>query len=307
MSEFTFVLNPSAGRGVTAKRAKDLRRLLRERDVQGEIVFTTRPGEATELARKAGSKYVVAVGGDGTVNEVANGLVGTGKVMGVIPSGSGNDFVKMLKLGRGMASAVDCLMRKETLVVDVGTVACSGGISPGCSPPETRYFVNGVGIGFDAAVSARTREIKHLRGTILYLVAVFQMLGKYVPPTFTISTDGLQLEPARNLLIAIGNGTCAGGGFYLTPQARIDDGLLDVCLVDAISVPSILRLMPKVMRGKHVGEKPVKFLQTKEIAFLGDRDFYVHADGEMVGRNIREVRISLQPRQLEVIVGTAAG
>ncbi len=303
MTQYTFILNPKAGRGATARLAKSLRSALRERNVDHDLVFTTRPGEATELARKAAGRYVIAVGGDGTVNEVANGVIGSDKIMGVIPSGSGNDFVKMVNQGKGFTAVLDRLLQGQTRRIDVGTVECSGNGTPGSIAEPRRYFVNGVGIGFDAAVAARTREIKYLRGTFLYLVAVFQMLGKYRAPLFHISSDGRSTEESRHLLIAIGNGTCAGGGFYLTPRAKIDDGVFDVCLIDDVSIGTILHLMPKAMRGKHLNARQVKYFYSKDLALQADGSFYVHADGEIVGRNVSATHITLHANSLEVLRG----
>lgn len=188
MKEFTFIVNPVAGRGSTAKLIEPLRRKLADSNVSGDIVCTTREGEATDLARAARGTYVVAVGGDGTVNEVANGLVGSSKVMGVIPSGSGNDFVKMIGVKAKLDQALHILLGKKIRTIDVGVVECSGGDAPDTSAPGRSYFVNGVGLGFDAAVAARMREIRYLRGTLVYVAAVFQMLGKFKAPEFQINT-----------------------------------------------------------------------------------------------------------------------
>ena len=300
MTEFGLIVNPVAGRGATVRVIEPLEKKLREHGIDFTMALTTRPGEGTEIARRMEAQYVVAVGGDGTVNEVANGLIGSERPMGVIPSGSGNDFVKMIGVRTKVDQAIEVLLGKKIRRIDVGTVKCSGGESQDTSPPGTSYFVNGVGLGFDAAVAARMREIRYLRGTLVYIAAVFQMLGRFSAPEFKVTTDGTS-STSRNLLIAVGNGTCAGGGFYLTPKALIDDGLFDVCLIDNINVPTILRLMPRVMRGKHLDAPEAKFFQTKEITFECDRDFFVHADGQIVGRNVRSVHVELMPKALRVI------
>lgn len=304
MSEYTCILNPVAGRGAARKVLAPLQKLLQEQNVSHELILTSRAGEATEIARQAPGPFVVAVGGDGTVNEVANGLIGTEKCLGVIPAGSGNDFIKTIGIGSGLEHTFGKLLARRTKRIDVGTVECLGDDMQHDSPgPAKRYFVNGVGVGFDAAVAARTREIKYLRGTLLYVAAVLDMLGKFKAPTFQVTTDSGQTT-SKNLLIAVGNGTCAGGGFYLTPEAKIDDGLFDVCLIDDIGIGTILMLMPRVMVGKHVHAKQVKFLRTKKLNLLADRGFYVHADGEIVGRNATTVRIDMLESALSVLVGT---
>jgi YegS/Rv2252/BmrU family lipid kinase len=298
LSAYTFIVNPTAGRGAAARLLDPLRAELDRRGTDYELVTTSRPGHATAAARLSKSHVVVAVGGDGTLNEVANGLTGPQRTMGIIPAGSGNDFIKSVGIPPKFLPALDLLFNGKPRVVDLGTVFC--GENPGNSPP--RYFVNGVGIGFDAAVAARTREIKFLGGNALYMLAVFQTLGKYVPPNFTFSMNG-STKRSRNLLIAIGNGRCAGGGFYLTPDAEVDDGLLDICMVDAKSIPQILTLMPKVMRGKHHNVPGVSFLRGKGMTVTADEPFYVHADGEIVGANVNRVEVGVLPGHLSIIAG----
>jgi diacylglycerol kinase family enzyme len=168
---------------------------------------------------------------------------------------------------------------------------------------EQRCFFNGVGAGFDAEVAVRTREFKHLKGTLLYLAAVFKTLGRYSSPEYEVTVDG-ESRIARNLLMAIGNGTCAGGGFYLTPEARVDDGLLDLCIVRHLSIPRLLSVMPLAMRGKHGKAKEVTFLRGKRIGIRSSSPFYVHADGEIVGRGTHDLAVELSDQRLPVLVGS---
>ncbi len=304
MIDYTFILNPLAGRGVAEKLAGPLQDLLRAREVRHEFLRTTGRGEATWLAEHARGRIVVAVGGDGTVNEVAAGVLRSKRTLGVIPAGSGNDFIKSIGIPAKYGPALEKLIAGKSRLIDVGTVSCrrydDAGGPAGNSP--TRNFVNGVGIGFDAAVAKRTAEIRYLKGVPLYLAAVFESLGSYRSPEFEVTVDA-ERTTARHMLIAVGNGPCAGGGFYLTPDASVDDGLFDVCLVDDLSIPAVLMLMPKVMKGKHQHEDGVKFLRGKSILVSSRDKFYVHADGEIVGDNVNEVRIELTGRALSVIGG----
>lgn len=280
-----------------------LKKQLSERKEYFEIHFTEGPGHATELARSATTRIVAAVGGDGTVNEVANGLIGTEKTLGIIPAGSGNDFVKSLGIQADYASAVEKLLVGKAKRIDCASVRCERrGPNGTLGNPTERFFVNGVGIGFDAAVAERTTRMHWLSGTMLYLAAVFQTLGKYQSPDFHIKLDTVSFA-SRNLLIAIGNGSCAGGGFYLTPDARLDDGSLDVCLIEEMSVPGILMLMPKVMKGRHARVRGVQMRRAESIVVQAPQPFFVHADGEMVGREINNVEIQIHKLALNVIVG----
>lgn len=265
-----------------------------------EALVTQHEGHATILARQATSDVVVAVGGDGTVNEVANGIFGSAKTLAVIPVGSGNDFVKSIGIPLDFSGAFQHLLADKRQAIDCGSVRCRK-LSEQTNSTES-IFVNAVGIGFDAAVAERTTHIHNLSGTALYLAAVFQTLGKYRSASFTITIDS-NSSKSRNLLIAIGNGRCAGGGFYLTPNASVSDGLLDVCTIEEMSVPRILHLMPKVMKGKHAGLRGVQMTRASEIDVTAPEEFYVHADGQIVGRGVNEVHIEVRRRVLSVVVG----
>jgi len=281
-----------------------LEQSLRQRAVPYEMVLTSGPKHATELARSAPGPVVVAVGGDGTINEVANGLIGSGKRLGIIPTGSGNDFIKSVRIPSAPSLALDLLVSGKRVEVDVGIVECHENhpLVEGEAFSSQRYFINGVGVGFDAAVAAKTGEISFLTGVPLYLLAVLKTLGPYRSPNFDITIDDFR-QRARKLLIAVGNGRCAGGGFYLTPDAKVDDGELDVCLVEDISILNILRVMPRVMRGNHHNMKHVNFLRGKQIMLSAQERFYVHADGEIVGRNVQYVHIKILKRALTLVAG----
>ncbi len=283
-------MNPVAGKGAARRTLAELERLLPALGFTYEVVYTLRPGHATEIARTAGSTYVVAVGGDGTINEAANGLMGSGKILGIIPTGSGNDFIKSLGIPRKLRASVEILQARNVRRIDTGRVACGMMKNGSTAFAPDRYFVNGVGIGFDASVALRVSEINYLRGTLLYLAAVLQTLGHYRAPVFQLSADG-NTTVGRKLLIAIGNGKCAGGGFYLTPEALVDDGKLDVCAIQDLPVGKILRLIPSVMSGKRVDDKAVSYSRTTRLAVQSTERFTVHADGEVIGREVQAVKL----------------
>ncbi|MEO8168393.1 MAG: diacylglycerol kinase family protein, partial [bacterium] len=204
--KYSFIVNPKAGNGRTEKLVARLTSEIAIHQLDAEILVSQKPGHAIELASLSKGEIVIAVGGDGTVNEVANGIVGSSKVLAIIPSGSGNDMIKSLAIPNDFRGAFDLLMDGKIISMDCATVQC------GASPP--RYFLNGAGVGFDAAVAQRSLGITYLNGTLRYVVAVLQTLGKYRAPAYTIRLDS-KTSVSRNLLIAIGNGRCAGGGFYL--------------------------------------------------------------------------------------------
>ncbi len=302
MSRFTFILNPNAGKGSGGKLKENIYRAIKSRTSDFEFVETTRQGDATELAKHSSSEIVVAVGGDGTVHEVANGIIGTEKTLGVIPIGSGNDFIKSIGLPKDLEQSVSCLFLGKTSLIDVGRVDVRRNESPNWGNSSPSFFVNGLGVGFDAAVAERARHISYVSGTLVYLLAVFQTLGRYRSPDFSVSIDGRKTN-SKYLLIAVGNGVCAGGGFYLTPEAKADDGELDVCLIEELSIPRILAVMPAVMKGSHRTSSHVKFEKGRSILIVASSGVCVHADGEILGTDITMLQIDVLSKALAVIVG----
>ena len=215
----TLIVNPNAGNGKPRKLLAQMERLLHSWDVPYTLKLTSGRGDAIALARDSDSDVVVAVGGDGTVNEVANGLRANA-ALGVVPAGSGNDLVKSLPIPSKPLEALRVAVHGKPMRVDVGKVICSRRMAPGAQDEagSTRLFLNGVGVGFDAEVAVRKERIRFLSGTPVYVAAVLQTLGHYKAPLFDIRADGFS-RSSRHLLIAVGNGRCAGGGFFLTPAA----------------------------------------------------------------------------------------
>jgi YegS/Rv2252/BmrU family lipid kinase len=301
---YTLVVNSNAGGGRPRKLLEGIERALRAWGVQYTVELTKGPGDATKLAAASQSDVVISVGGDGTVNEVLNGLR-PGVSLGIVPAGSGNDLIKSLPIPPSPMDALHTAVYGRPLKVDAGSVTCSVHSSnekePGV-PASSRLFLNGVGIGFDAEVAVRKGEIPYLTGTLVYVAAVLQTLGRYKSPLFKVNCNGVSRE-SRQLLIAVGNGRCAGGGFYLTPEADPSDGELDVCLIGHVSIFTILRLMPRVMKGRHAGHPCVTFARTREISLESLTPFFVHADGEIAGRGVNRVDIGILPQHLSVQVG----
>jgi diacylglycerol kinase (ATP) len=304
LKQYTFIVNPEAGRGHGRQLLEPLENELKARKVDFEILVTTGAGEAVDFARNGAGHTVVSVGGDGTLNEVANGVVGRNRTIGIIPAGSGNDFIKSLNVPKRLSDALNLILSGRIRNVDVGVITCTArSRSDRTLECKERFFVNGVGVGFDAEVAARMRNIKFLSGTPVYVLAVLQTLGKYKAPWFRISVDGVE-KTSHNLLIAIGNGRCAGGSFYLTPEAVVDDGQLDICFIEDVSVFKILRLMPFVMVGRHGRIREVSFERSRDMISVEADDFFsVHADGEVVGQEVNSVQIGVRPRTLQILAG----
>ncbi len=299
MNAHSFIINPMAGKGKGRKLMGKIRRAIADVFPDAEILITERKLHALELARERNAdpgRVVVAVGGDGTVNEVGNGLIGGTAYLGVIPIGSGNDFVKMFSISGVIEDALFQIRRGTPKSSDAGLIRITGGEETN----SERFFLNGIGIGFDAAVANQTTKFKHLSGFPLYIASVARTLMYYTTPNMLMSLNGAMVN-GRHFLIAVGNGKCAGGGFYLTPEAKIDDGLLDVCLVDNVSVGRVLKIFPSVIKGKHEKHKEVHFYKTPELKVVSKEPIMVHADGEVLATKAREIVIKVKPAALQIV------
>lgn len=303
-TNYHFILNPIAGRGRAYKAIKKIRSVLREKNVNHTFSITSAPKHATQLAKDAQKDYdvIVAIGGDGTVNEVMNGLINGKTKFGVIPLGSGNDFAKAVNMPHNLIDAIDVILSNKNIIADIGKVITHRMVDNKKQIYDERYFINGIGIGFDASVAYESSKIKRLRGLPLYISALLRALLKYKTLNFLVKLDELRLK-SKYFLIAIGNGVSAGGGFYLTPDAKLDDKRFDVCYVDPVGLFKILKIFPSVLKGLHGRYKEVNFTQAKNIEISSEQKFFVHADGEIVGNNVNSVKISLIPAAIQVISG----
>lgn len=291
--KYTFLVNPTAGSGKSGSLGK-LQTAIGRLELDAEVYVPGSAADLREHAARSQSDVVVAVGGDGTIHHVASGLLESEKALGIVPLGSGNDFRKSLGLPAGFDASLKILKDPRIAQVDIGEISVDNG--------SRMSFVNGVGVGFDALVAHNVATVRGFGGTARYVLAVLKTLRQYEPADLTIMIDSTTFA-GRHLLVAIGNGTCAGGGFYLTPDARVSDGLLDVCRIEERSVVGILKLMTKVMKGTHASESGVTFDQARSISITSRNPFFVHADGEVVGRNVKEVRIGLAAKKIRAVVG----
>ncbi|OGW42361.1 MAG: hypothetical protein A2010_08745 [Nitrospirae bacterium GWD2_57_9] len=291
MKKYRLIANPEAGRGRVSALVPRVLALFEARGASIDLAVTKSPRDAARIARESLDRYdaIVVLGGDGTVNEVLEPMLFARRPLGIIPAGSGNDFVKSLKVPANLEQAVDTILRGTTRVIDAGRI-------------NGRYFVNAAGIGFDAAVNQASYAINHSRrGLLLYLCALLRTLGRYDPVPMTVTMNGEQVDENVFLLTA-GNGTTVGGGFRLTPHAALDDQLLDVTLVRAIGLLPLLWHLPKVFLGTL--DRVTKYAVSKRTARLvieSSLPVPVHLDGEIYTGAERRFEIEVVPRALTVI------
>jgi diacylglycerol kinase (ATP) len=293
----TFIINPVAGS--SCQRRKRWAARIAELCPEAEVLVTEDAGQARGWARERSEQEgrgIIAVGGDGTVHEVGNGLIGGKAALGVLPVGSGNDFFKMLASPRDLEQALPWFQQASPRYCDVGRVE----ILHEDDHRSEHHFINGLGIGLEAMVADSARRARLLNGFSRYLVAALWHLATYVPPRMHIHSGPNEIE-ARQFLVAIGNGCCAGGRFRLTPDACIDDGLLDVCRVDTLSRLRLLRILPTVISGRHGRFAEVQMDQVKEISIRCPAGCMVHADGEMLATDAVEIRVRVRPGVLPVL------
>ncbi|HMB93607.1 MAG TPA: diacylglycerol kinase family protein [Rhodothermales bacterium] len=300
------ILNPAADHGRTGKRCPQVRAALRSVGLTDEIWQTTHPGHAVVLARQAATQadVVVAVGGDGTVHEVSRGLIESGcpVSLGVLPLGTGNDFVKMLGMPRRLDEAVQALKIARPQAVDYGRVRWYEG-----GQLHEQPFVNAVGAGFDAQAAIEASAFKGLPGITGYLVAVLRTLRRWQSPQVRIvgrsasDQEMTLLYEGPLLLVTVGNGISSGGMFRLTPQASITDGLLDVCLVQDVSKSRILQMMPHVIQGTHETAQEVHMNQINGLIISSATGLPVHADGEILAQQAPTIEIEVVSGGLSVL------
>jgi diacylglycerol kinase (ATP) len=290
----TFViLNPNAG---TAQDVATLRTHLH--DMDGVVIApTAERGEATVLARQAqgaGYDLVVAAGGDGTINEVVNGLSDdwAGSTLGVLPLGTGNDLVRTLAIPADLAEAVAVLRRGITCSLDV---VCA-------ESDATRYFLNVSAGGFSGLVNEQlTDEVKATWGPLAYLRSALAALPDLTDYHMTIQFDDDEPQDLLAYNVVVANARWVAGGVPIAPIAIVDDGLLDVVIVPATSLPRLAILVPQILVGRHLDQPELVYRRARRVRFASEPGMWFNTDGELVGNQPAAFRVL--PRALRVIVG----
>jgi len=305
MTHFKFIVNPISGRGNGEKVYPVLENRLLELGLEFEMCRTEYPGHAIQLAEQAcmdGFDGVVAVGGDGTANEVLNGLLrnqqsGQGQAaLGIISVGRGNDFAFGIGIPPDLEAACQVLAKGHKKPIDIGFVQ-------GGDYPQGRFFGNGVGIGFDAVVGFEALKLKRLHGFPSYIVAALKTIFLYFQaPTLQIEFDDLSItQPA--LMVSIMNGSRLGGGFMMAPDGKLDDGMFDLCIAGQVSRIGILGLIPRFMQGTQSGHPAIQIASASQVTVTAKRgSLPAHADGETLCLAGEQLKVKVFPKALEVFV-----
>lgn len=291
MSKYLFLVNPVAGGGKALGYADNIRTIMNENGLEYKMITSTRPGETTTIVESNPDwEICVAVGGDGTVNEVARGILNRGGgILAIIPGGTGNDLAKSLGIEENLHVSLNNLVRGRVKEIDLGKV-------------KDMFFFNISSLGFDSEVVRHTDKIKRfVKGKTSYILGVITALVVYRSRRMAFEVDGRHIE-RRATLVAVGNGRYYGGGMMILPMAKVDDGLLDVCVVKDISNLRILTLLPTIFKGEHVKyDKYVEFHTAKKIVVKAEGRYLLNIDGELFEIKDEEVEFRLAEERLSVI------
>lgn len=285
MEKLMVIVNPIAANGKVGRKWPQVKEFLEKRGVPFSFALTQYPAHAVTLASEAlekGFRVIVAFGGDGTLNEVVNGVFCRGLssevTLGAIPGGTGSDFTRSLGLPRDPIKAFEKILEGRTVQVDLGEINCIKG-----GRPEKRYFINVAGLGFDAVVAERTnRTPKIFGGTIPYLYNLLLTLITYRSLPFRITIDSLHIE-LKAYLVVVANGRYFAGGMFVAPGAVLDDGKFYVAIGEDMSRFEFLSLVPKVYKGTHVNHPKVRVYEAQAVEISSDVTLFIEAEGEVVG------------------------
>ena len=275
------ICNPVAGNGRAKKAGLMVKTTLEEKGFGCQLLYTEAPGHATALAQKAmeaGAELVLSIGGDGTSLETARGLMGSGCPLGIIPAGTGNDFVKTLGVPLKADAALEYILSHPARKTDVGEI-------------NGRIFLNEIGTGFDVSVLDYAEKAKKFcRGLLPYLYGVIKTLFRFRSIPITYSVDGGAETTLDAFVIGAANGGMIGGGIPIAPDARADDGKLDVVIVEKIPRRRLLGRLMGLMQGKILSFPETRHFRVSSISFSAP-DMRVNVDGEIIPEKRVDARV----------------
>jgi YegS/Rv2252/BmrU family lipid kinase len=291
--KWVFIVNPVAGRGSAKSQLPGLEQMIKKNNIDAEIVYTLKSGHASELSEiflGKGFRYIIGIGGDGTLNEIARPLIGKKEVItGLIPAGTGNDFIQILGFpNRFGEKEWETFFKRNTMSMDIGTV-------------NGMIFLNGMGLGFDAQVASENYtepgKVKE-GGKNKYIWHIIKTLLFFREKRMTVIT-GNGRDETDCFINTIAIGRRFAGGFLLTPKALANDGLLDVCSIKKLSLPGRFRILLKVPEGKHINDRRVNYYQTSGLKLEFPEVVPYHVDGELFFSD--KFDVSLVPAGLNLI------
>lgn len=282
------ILNPTAGRGRALESQRIITDKLNAAGVEFDLETTLGPSQVVEQTQQAVSKsydLIIAAGGDGTLNQVVNGMVGTGVPLGVLPCGTGNDFATMIGMPSQIDKCLDQIIAGGVSYVDLGKI-------------NERYFISSVGAGFDGQVAYTVNHgFPHLRGHIVYVLGIFKTIFSYPGHQINLTVDG-KTENFKALLVAVNNSKTYGGGFMITPDAVLDDGYFSICTSQMMNPLEICLNLPKLSKGVHGRLKKIRLFEGKSITIESATPLYCQIDGEI--EELSNLRFEILPHAFPI-------
>jgi len=296
------IVNPTAGAGKTARLWPQIISLFQAQGLRFEHDITEAPGHAIELAREAaanGYNMVVSVGGDGTINEIVNGIYASGNIgdaaLGIVSTGTGSDYIRTIGVPRRYEDACRCFLQPKKFTVDLGVVEYSNN-----GNRMERLFVNFAGMGFDAEIVKRTTgQFKALGGLLSYLLGTITTILVYRNKDISLMVDGEEMEQ-KVCTVVMNNGRYGGGGMFTAPHASVNDGYFDVMMIGDISKPDLLWSLQRIYRGTHLTHPKVTMKRAREIEIRSAQPMHLQADGELLGQI--PARFRILPSMLKVVI-----
>lgn len=284
--------NPVSGKKKGKIYALRVKELLKKNNIEAEIILSEYPKHLTKVARELSQKEkcrFYSLGGDGTLNEIATGVIGTNSEIVVVPCGTGNDFLRSISKYNSMRKIINTSVKKKSLPTDVITFG------------KDRYCINILNMGFDAMIAKNVdkfRNVPFISGSAKYNLSIMYTLASGKNFKFKISSNEKSIK-GRFTLAVVANGSYYGGGIKPCPNAEVNDSLLDVCLINSTETFAKLKLLPKYKKGTHLNLKQVSIFKTKEIKIVSTRKFPVSADGEMYYMN--RIHMKVMPKALNIV------
>lgn len=302
------ILNPHAAKGRAAQQEDQIRELFTKFSFPFEIVRTEAPLHATQLAAQAlidGKKLIVSAGGDGTLNEIVDGLMSVAvekgmdfdqlPILGILPVGRGNDFGYAAKVPRKLEQAVNLIVEQKWQAIDCGRLI-------GGNFPQGRFFINGVGLGFEPAVNFVASSFTKVSGMASYLLAFVKLLVKYPHPVRVELTSDDEVLSFDTQQISVCNGRRMGSTFIMAPFAEINDGLLDICFANQpIKKSQLLWYALKFFRGSQMKSPRFSMIRGGKVTIHASEDMPIHTDGEEVSRACKQIEIEIFASALKFI------
>jgi YegS/Rv2252/BmrU family lipid kinase len=300
VSETVFLVNPASDNGATGRRWPEIARLAAERGLIGDALLSEQQGHLTDLARdaaKGGARLLIAVGGDGTVNEIVNGIAGLDAVeLAIVHRGTGGDFGRTFEIPHKLEQALDVARSGATREIDLGRVA----LHTWAGPKMVRWFANIGSAGMSGAVAKRVNETgKALGGKLSYAWSTIAVFARWRNAQLTVTVDGEQRSGAMYDVI-VANGRYFGGGMKICPEAEPADGLFDVLLIGDVTKRDLMLTLPKIYRGSHLPHPKAELLRGTTVTIEAPIPLPVELDGEQPGTT--PASFEVVPRSLRVRV-----